>query len=313
MSRDVLATVRNLLALAASEDNDHEAGAAARKAARLIKEEDLTVGLADPKRERCIYCQTAHLGMGRCPRCGLACEGPGHPCTNPDPANLCRVHATWTRPEAVPAPRSAPFSPPFAAPFSSPFAAPYVNVGFASDFPYHHAYRSPPPGPEPSPPSVRDREVLNEVCSQRDKAQAALRRSQQSLSRARKKIEALERQIFEARRPELARSAGPVDRDELLLMPVDTFVTLVETQYVRAHTGLTSRIPSVEYVGDLVQLSEQDLLKTRYLGSKTVREIRQALMTLGLDLGTSVPDWPSLRERHRHQDHQDDAARTRST
>lgn len=46
------------------------------------------------------------------------------------------------------------------------------------------------------------------------------------------------------------------------------------------------------YLGDLIQHTETDLLKTPNLGKKSLFEIKTALATRGLSLGMVVPNWP---------------------
>lgn len=50
--------------------------------------------------------------------------------------------------------------------------------------------------------------------------------------------------------------------------------------------------PSINYVGDLVQKSEMELLRIQGLGRKSAEEIKEVLALLGLKLGTEVPGWP---------------------
>lgn len=49
---------------------------------------------------------------------------------------------------------------------------------------------------------------------------------------------------------------------------------------------------SIFYIGDLVQRSETDLLKTPNLGKKSLTEIKNVLATHGLSLGTKLDNWP---------------------
>lgn len=49
---------------------------------------------------------------------------------------------------------------------------------------------------------------------------------------------------------------------------------------------------NIVYIGDLVQRSEAEMLKTPNFGRKSLNEIKQVLVTMGLGLGMDVPDWP---------------------
>ncbi len=49
---------------------------------------------------------------------------------------------------------------------------------------------------------------------------------------------------------------------------------------------------NIIYVGDLVQKSEQEMLKTPNFGRKSLNEIKQILSTMDLSLGMDIPDWP---------------------
>ncbi len=49
---------------------------------------------------------------------------------------------------------------------------------------------------------------------------------------------------------------------------------------------------NIVYIGDLVQRSEQDLLKTPNFGRKSLNEIRAVLDTMALHLGMEIADWP---------------------
>jgi DNA-directed RNA polymerase subunit alpha len=56
---------------------------------------------------------------------------------------------------------------------------------------------------------------------------------------------------------------------------------------------------SIFYIGDLVQRTENDLLKTPNLGKKSLTEIKNVLASHGLALGTRLENWPpaSLRDK----------------
>ncbi|GAJ29470.1 DNA-directed RNA polymerase subunit alpha [Acidomonas methanolica] len=49
---------------------------------------------------------------------------------------------------------------------------------------------------------------------------------------------------------------------------------------------------NIVYIGDLVQKSEQEMLRTPNFGRKSLNEIKEVLSSMGLSLGMSVPTWP---------------------
>jgi len=49
---------------------------------------------------------------------------------------------------------------------------------------------------------------------------------------------------------------------------------------------------NIVYIGDLVQKSEQEMLRTPNFGRKSLNEIKEVLSSMGLSLGMSVTDWP---------------------
>ena len=52
------------------------------------------------------------------------------------------------------------------------------------------------------------------------------------------------------------------------------------------------RNDNIVYIGDLVQKSENDMLRTPNSGRKSLNEIREVLMQMGLNLGMDISDWP---------------------
>lgn len=71
----------------------------------------------------------------------------------------------------------------------------------------------------------------------------------------------------------------------LLLRPVDDLELTV-----RAANCLKAE--NIYYIGDLVQRAEQDLLKTPNLGKKSLTEIKNVLVSRGLNLGMYIENWP---------------------
>jgi DNA-directed RNA polymerase subunit alpha len=84
-----------------------------------------------------------------------------------------------------------------------------------------------------------------------------------------------------------ARSAeqeGP-EPPAILLRPVDELeLTVRSANCLKAE--------NIYYIGDLVQRSETELLKTPNLGRKSLNEIKEVLASRGLTLGTRLEGWP---------------------
>ncbi len=56
---------------------------------------------------------------------------------------------------------------------------------------------------------------------------------------------------------------------------------------------------NISYIGELVQKTEADLLKTKNFGRKSLKEIKDKLTELGLTLGMHIENWPQMLERRR--------------
>ena len=71
----------------------------------------------------------------------------------------------------------------------------------------------------------------------------------------------------------------------ILLRPVDELeLTVRSANCLKAE--------NIYYIGDLVQRSETELLKTPNLGRKSLNEIKEVLASRGLTLGTRLEGWP---------------------
>ncbi|MCX7959338.1 MAG: DNA-directed RNA polymerase subunit alpha, partial [Deltaproteobacteria bacterium] len=49
---------------------------------------------------------------------------------------------------------------------------------------------------------------------------------------------------------------------------------------------------NIKYIGDLVQKTEAEMLKTKNFGRKSLREIKDILAGMGLSLGMKLENWP---------------------
>lgn len=73
--------------------------------------------------------------------------------------------------------------------------------------------------------------------------------------------------------------------DPVLLRPVDDLeLTVRSANCLKAE--------NINYIGDLIQRSENELLKTPNLGRKSLNEIKEVLASRGLTLGMKLDNWP---------------------
>ena len=91
-----------------------------------------------------------------------------------------------------------------------------------------------------------------------------------------------------------AESAAAAEQvDPILLRPVDELeLTVRSANCLKAE--------NIMYIGDLVQRTEVELLRTPNLGKKSLTEIKEVLESHGLGLGMHLDNWPpaSLRPDH---------------
>ncbi|MGH7913051.1 MAG: DNA-directed RNA polymerase subunit alpha C-terminal domain-containing protein, partial [Candidatus Binataceae bacterium] len=66
---------------------------------------------------------------------------------------------------------------------------------------------------------------------------------------------------------------------------------------VRAFNGLQNA--DIKYIGELVQRTEQDMLKIKNFGRKSLNEIKEVLTDMGLSLGMRLDNLPPRNELDR--------------
>ena len=77
------------------------------------------------------------------------------------------------------------------------------------------------------------------------------------------------------------------DFDPLLMRSIEELeLTVRSTNCLKAE--------SIFLIGDLIQRSEFDLLKTPNLGKKSLNEIKDVLASKGFSLGTTIDNWPPM-------------------
>jgi DNA-directed RNA polymerase subunit alpha len=84
---------------------------------------------------------------------------------------------------------------------------------------------------------------------------------------------------------EEAKKPQPID--PILLRPVDDLeLTVRSANCLKAE--------NIYYIGDLIQRTETELLKTPNLGRKSLNEIKEVLASRGLTLGMKLENWPPV-------------------
>ncbi|WP_286875792.1 DNA-directed RNA polymerase subunit alpha C-terminal domain-containing protein, partial [Marinimicrobium sp. UBA4509] len=88
---------------------------------------------------------------------------------------------------------------------------------------------------------------------------------------------------------EAEKQSTPEEKEEaidpVLLRPVDDLeLTVRSANCLKAE--------NIYYIGDLIQRTEVELLKTPNLGKKSLTEIKDVLASRGLSLGMRLENWP---------------------
>jgi DNA-directed RNA polymerase subunit alpha len=85
--------------------------------------------------------------------------------------------------------------------------------------------------------------------------------------------------------PEIEEEEEEPEFDDELLKPIDELELSVRSYNCLQGAGIT-------HVGDLIQLTENELLKLKNFGRKSLKEIQDILDEMDLQLGTTLENWP---------------------
>jgi len=90
----------------------------------------------------------------------------------------------------------------------------------------------------------------------------------------------------EDQEPEIIVEPEPQEKfNENLLRTVDELELSVRSANCLANAN-------IKYIGDLVQKTESEMLKTKNFGRKSLKEIKEILSEMGLSLGMKLDNWP---------------------
>lgn len=96
-------------------------------------------------------------------------------------------------------------------------------------------------------------------------------------------------------REEAEPEAEEPDIDPILLRPVDDLeLTVRSANCLKAE--------NIFYIGDLIQRTEVELLKTPNLGKKSLTEIKDVLASRGLSLGMRLENWPPASLKNKDEE-----------
>jgi len=94
---------------------------------------------------------------------------------------------------------------------------------------------------------------------------------------------------------EVEQKADEPEVDPILIRPVDDLeLTVRSANCLKAE--------NIYYIGDLIQRTEVELLKTPNLGKKSLTEIKDVLATKGLSLGMRLDNWPPAQLKEKQKD-----------
>jgi DNA-directed RNA polymerase subunit alpha len=91
---------------------------------------------------------------------------------------------------------------------------------------------------------------------------------------------------FEEPKREAAQEAIP----DLAFNPA--FLKKVDELELSVRSANCLKNDNIVYIGDLVQKTEAEMLRTPNFGRKSLNEIKEVLAQMGLHLGMEVPGWP---------------------
>lgn len=86
--------------------------------------------------------------------------------------------------------------------------------------------------------------------------------------------------------------AQPEKKEEEELPFNKNLIKKVEELELSVRSANCLKNDNIVYIGDLVQKSESDMLRTPNFGRKSLNEIKEVLSTMGLHLGMQVEGWP---------------------
>ena len=83
-----------------------------------------------------------------------------------------------------------------------------------------------------------------------------------------------------------------VEKEDSLIPFNRALLRKVEELELSVRSANCLKNDNIIYIGDLVQKTEGEMLRTPNFGRKSLNEIKEVLSQMGLSLGMDVPSWP---------------------
>jgi DNA-directed RNA polymerase subunit alpha len=93
----------------------------------------------------------------------------------------------------------------------------------------------------------------------------------------------------------IPKAAAPVEPEtqELKPLPFNTaFLKKVDELELSVRSANCLKNDNIVYIGDLVQKTVAEMLRTPNFGRKSLNEIKEVLVQMDLNFGMEVPGWP---------------------
>lgn len=91
---------------------------------------------------------------------------------------------------------------------------------------------------------------------------------------------------------EVEEIEGPSEVSEEAVVLGENLLKSVEELELSVRAANCLKKANIKYIGELVQKTESEMLKTKNFGRKSLNEIKEVLHEMGLHLGMKAADWP---------------------
>ncbi len=97
-----------------------------------------------------------------------------------------------------------------------------------------------------------------------------------------------------------------VERDQEQERLLETLMRSVDELELSVRSANCLENANIKFIGDLVQKTEAEMLKTKNFGRKSLKEIKDILVEMGLNLGMKIDNWPpkdlGLKQRREEEE-----------